>query len=71
MGYDAWAAKTVAASPEAGRAVINVGKLVGVANGGNPHRWYAPADVEAVAAAITGRLVAIDPADASYFRQQG
>lgn len=70
VGYDAWAAKTVAASPEAGRAVINVGKLVGVANGGNPHRWYAPADVEAVAAAITGRLVAIDPADASYFRQQ-
>jgi zinc/manganese transport system substrate-binding protein len=70
VGYDAWAAKTLAASPEPGRAVINVGKLVGVTSGGNPHRWYSPADVEAVAAAITARLVAVDPADASYFRQQ-
>jgi zinc/manganese transport system substrate-binding protein len=70
VGYDAWASKAVAANPVAGRAVIDVGKLVGIRSDGNPHRWYSPSDVDAVAAAITARLVAIDPADAPYFRAQ-
>jgi zinc/manganese transport system substrate-binding protein len=65
VGYDAWASKAVAANPVAGRAVIDVGKLVGIRSDGNPHRWYSPSDVDAVAAAITARLVAIDPVGAS------
>lgn len=70
IGYDSWAAKSVAANPDSGRTVLDVGKLVGVANGGNPHRWYSPADVEKVADAITADLKKADPSDAAYFDTQ-
>ncbi len=69
IGYDSWAAKAVAASPDPARTVLDVGKLVGVAEGGNPHRWYSPADVEKVADAITAALSKADPGDAGYFAQ--
>ncbi|HVU72475.1 MAG TPA: zinc ABC transporter substrate-binding protein [Mycobacteriales bacterium] len=67
IGYDVWAAKALAANPDPNRTVINVGDLVGVADGGNPHRWYSPTDVEKVADTITADLKQIDPADAAYF----
>ncbi|MEY2524169.1 MAG: zinc/manganese transport system substrate-binding protein [Ilumatobacteraceae bacterium] len=70
IGYDAWAAKAIAANPSDERTVIDVGELVGVADGGNPHRWYSPADVESVADAITAALKKLDPADAAYFDGQ-
>jgi zinc/manganese transport system substrate-binding protein len=66
-GYDAWAGRVLAASPDSGRAVVDVGRLVGVPAGGNPHRWYSPGDVDRVAAAITAGLQKTDPADATYF----
>src|SRR5437763_1680265 len=40
------------------------------AAGGNPHRWYSPADVTTVSGAITADLEALDPADAAYFDAQ-
>ena len=67
IGYDTWAAKTVAATGRPGQLVIDVGHVVGVAGGGNPHRWYSPTDVERVADAITADLKQADPRDASYF----
>jgi zinc/manganese transport system substrate-binding protein len=67
IGYDPWAQKSLAASPDPARRVVSVGPLVGVAEGGNPHRWYAPADVEKVADAITTDLKALDPADGADF----
>lgn len=70
IGYDSWAAKAVAAGPDPHRTVLDVGKLVGVAEGGNPHRWYSPSDVEKVADAITAALSKVDPGDAGYFAQQ-
>jgi zinc/manganese transport system substrate-binding protein len=70
IGYDSWAAKSLAASPSSGRLVINVGDLVHVPDGGNPHRWYSPSDVNTVADAITADLKKLDPADASYFDAQ-
>jgi zinc/manganese transport system substrate-binding protein len=70
IGYDSWAAKAVAASGDSTRMVIDVGRLVGVAEGGNPHRWYSPTDVETVANAITADLKMVDPADATYFDAQ-
>src|SRR5260370_11930215 len=41
-GYDPWAQKLVDANPSGSRAVLNVGKLNGLAEGGNPHIWYSP-----------------------------
>ena len=70
IGYDGWAAKAAAASPDSHRVDLDVGKIVGVRAGGNPHRWYSPADVIRVADAITAGLKTIDPADASYFDSQ-
>ena len=70
VGYDSWAAKAVAANPDPNRQVINVGQLVGIGDGGNPHRWYSPANVETVANAITADLKNADRADAAYFTTQ-
>jgi zinc/manganese transport system substrate-binding protein len=66
-GYDPWAQQSIAASPDRDRTVVDVGQLVGVPAGGNPHRWYSPADVDLVAAAITAALKHADPNDAGYF----
>ena len=70
VGYDSWAAKSLAASPNDARQVIDVGTVVNVAKGGNPHRWYSRRDVTTVANAITADLKKLDPAGASYFDQQ-
>jgi zinc/manganese transport system substrate-binding protein len=70
IGYDPWATKTLAASPNPQRVVIDVGKVVGVAEGGNPHRWYSPGDVDKVADAITAGLKKADPDNAAYFDSQ-
>ena len=48
VGYDEWASKLLAASPLSGRVMLNVGGLLGLKDGDNPHRWYFPADVFAV-----------------------
>ena len=70
VGYDPWAAKALAANPTSQRVVIDVGQVVGVPEGGNPHRWYSPSDVEKVADAITAGLKKADPDDGAYFDTQ-
>ena len=70
VSYDPWAPKLLAANPASGRTVLDVGKLLGLAEGDNPHRWYAPMDVTAVAEAITRDLKALDHKDAAYFDKQ-
>ncbi len=44
--------------------------LCGVAEGGNPHRWYNPADVQAVIAHMVTDFRTIDPKDSVYFTTQ-
>jgi zinc/manganese transport system substrate-binding protein len=70
IGYDAWAPKLLAANPGSDRTELTVGDLVGVKEGGNPHRWYSPADVHAVIEKITADYKTIDPADAADFDKQ-
>jgi zinc/manganese transport system substrate-binding protein len=70
IGYDSWADRLLAANPTTDRDVLNVGQLVGVAAGGNPHRWYSPADVQRVIDAIAAEYTRIDPKDAAYFDRQ-
>jgi len=70
VGYDPWAAKLVAASGVPGRAVLEVGSLVGLRAGGNPHRWYSPPDVQRVVERITADYKRLDPAGAAYFDRQ-
>src|SRR5919206_2441628 len=67
IGYDPWAAKLLAANPVSGRLVLDVGDLVGIKAGGNPHRWYSPSDVQRVIAAIVHDYAKLDRTDAAYF----
>ena len=66
IGYDPWVGHLLAAD-NAGSTVLNVGTLLGVPDGGNPHRWYNPADVRIVIARIVADLRVLDPHDRAYF----
>jgi zinc/manganese transport system substrate-binding protein len=70
VGYDSWAPKLLAANPAGSRVVLNVGDLVGAHEGDNPHRWYNPANVQAVVGQIVTDLKRIAPGDAAYFDQR-
>lgn len=70
VGYDAWATKIVSVDQGSTHTVLTVGDLVGVAPGGNPHRWYSPANVRTVIDRITADYMSIDPSDAAYFKSR-
>jgi zinc/manganese transport system substrate-binding protein len=70
VGYDPWAPRLLAANPLGGRVTLTVGSLFGLEDGDNPHRWYDPTDVTAVANAITADLTRLDPHDKTYFAQR-
>ncbi|HEY4018601.1 MAG TPA: zinc ABC transporter substrate-binding protein [Pseudonocardiaceae bacterium] len=70
IGYDPWAPKLLATNPNPQRTVLTVGTLVGIPDGGNPHRWYSPSNVHQVIEQITADYAKIDPADATYFQQR-
>jgi zinc/manganese transport system substrate-binding protein len=67
VGYDEWASQLLSASASPQRAVLDVGRALGLAGDANPHRWYFPADVHAVASLIASAFERIDPQDAGYF----
>jgi zinc/manganese transport system substrate-binding protein len=70
IGYDTWATRLAAANPNPRRTDLTVGTLIGVADGGNPHRWYNPDDVQKVIDQLVTDYQRIDPADSAYFIQQ-
>jgi zinc/manganese transport system substrate-binding protein len=70
IGYDAWASKLLAASPSSGRAVLDVGNLLALKQGDNPHQWYSPSSVERVIGQIVADYKQLDPKDSSYFEHQ-
>ena len=70
IGYDPWAPKLLAASPDPHRIVLTVGDLLGLKPGDNPHRWYDPANVDSVAYHIAADLSKLDPRNASYYAHQ-
>src|SRR5258708_3228756 len=53
--------KLVAASSATSRITIEVAKLVGKKAGDNPHLWYDPATMPAVATALAAQLAKLDP----------
>ena len=70
IGYDPWADKLIPANPVSGRIVLNVGDLVGIKPGGNPHRWYSPPDVQLMIDSIVRDYDKLEPKDSGYFAQQ-
>jgi zinc/manganese transport system substrate-binding protein len=70
VGYDPWAPKLLAANPDGKRVVLTIGGLFKLHDGDNPHRWYSPADVDAVASSITADLSKLDPTHADYYARR-
>ena len=66
IGYDPWVAKLLAANGTH-PTVLNVGDLLGLADGDNPHRWYNPVDVHTVIGQIVADLERLDPRDGPSF----
>ena len=69
VGYDTFMNTIENAAPNSARKVIVVQNLLGLPTGTpNPHLWYKPSTMPAVADAIAGDLAALQPAHASYFK---
>jgi zinc/manganese transport system substrate-binding protein len=69
VGYDTFMNTIENAAPNPARKVIVVQNLLGLPTGTpNPHLWYKPSTMPAVANAIAADLAAIQPAHASYFK---
>jgi zinc/manganese transport system substrate-binding protein len=70
VGYDTYMAKIESASPSSSRKVVNVQKLEGLPESTpNPHLWYKPETMPAVAKALVSDLSALQPAHAAYFQE--
>ena len=65
--YDPWMAKLLAATPRPQRTVIVAADLVHRSAGDNPHLWYDPATMPAVAKALSAALIKADPAHQSDY----
>jgi zinc/manganese transport system substrate-binding protein len=69
VGYDSFMDSIENAVPDSSRQVIVVQKLLGRPDSTpNPHLWYQPSTMPAVANAIASGLAKLQPAHAAYFR---
>jgi zinc/manganese transport system substrate-binding protein len=69
VGYDRFMNTIENATPSSSRKVIVVQNLLGLpADTPNPHLWYQPGTMPAVANTIAADLAALQPAHASYFK---
>ncbi len=69
-GYDSWGDKLLSASSNPNRKVLRVADLLGKREGDNPHFWYNPAYVNQVISQMESDLIALDPENATYYKQQ-
>ena len=70
LDYDHWMEHLLEASTGSERAVLDVATLVDAKQGGNPHLWYDPQAVPALATALAATLSEIDPAGAATYESR-
>jgi zinc/manganese transport system substrate-binding protein len=69
IGYDTYMNKIESASPSSSRKIIDVQNLLGLPDSTpNPHLWYSPGTMPAVARAVADDLSALQPAHTAYFK---
>ncbi|MFI5401220.1 MAG: metal ABC transporter solute-binding protein, Zn/Mn family [SAR324 cluster bacterium] len=69
-GYDPWAARLLQGSRSAAREVLPVAQLMHKRPGDDPHLWYDPAAVLALAQALAEALARLDAAHGDGYRQR-
>ena len=69
--YDPWMEKLLAANEAPGRREILVASLARQSPGDDPHLWYNPATVRALAIALTVDFGIVDPANRSGYEKAG
>jgi zinc/manganese transport system substrate-binding protein len=70
IDYDPWIDTLLSASPRQNRKVIVVGDLAGKKAGDNPHLWYDPQNVLAMARALSSTLAEEDMANESAYARR-
>ena len=70
IDYDPWMEKLLGAARSADRKTIVVADLVGKKIGDNPHIWYDPTTMSALAKKLSNTLIAEDPADKAGYEQR-
>ena len=70
IDYDPWIEKLLGAARSANRRTIAVAALVGRKTGDNPHIWYDPATMPALATTLSQALIAEDPARKAGYEQR-
>lgn len=70
IDYDPWMADLLDASKAPDRKSIVVADLIGKKSGDNPHVWYDPATMVALARAMKDALVAADPANQAEYEKR-
>jgi zinc/manganese transport system substrate-binding protein len=70
IDYDPWMDALLAAHEAPSRTVIVVASLLQKKRGDNPHLWYDPVTMPAVAMAISETLAATDPAHRAEYEQR-
>jgi zinc/manganese transport system substrate-binding protein len=69
VGYDSWVERILSAAPSGKRQVIDVQHLLRLPDSTpNPHLWYDPKTMPAVANAVAAELSALDRPQAAYFQ---
>ena len=67
LGYDPWMDSLITATSAPRRQVLVVAALTGRKPGDNPHIWYDPATMSALAAALAAEYATLDPAHAAGY----
>lgn len=70
IGYDSWMDKLLGTDGKPGRVVICVADLIGAKDGDNPHIWYDPRTMPALADKLSACLAARDASNTSTYRQR-
>ncbi len=70
IGYDPWMASLLGAAGGQRRDTIVVADLIGRTAGDNPHIWYDPRTMPALAAALARTLIAADPAHTAGYERR-
>jgi zinc/manganese transport system substrate-binding protein len=70
IDYDPWMDKLLGTAGKNGRVVIKVSDLVGAKKTDNPHIWYHPKTMPALAAKLADILATLHPAQATAYHQR-